>query len=199
MRKGPDGPLECLGGRGYAGLAIGWALALPIVRWVGYTGYWEGGSTRYSTRYSTLPVPPPYPSVVQCRMSRLAVVPLGHAHMTSLDSPKEILGVDNAQYPARYRSTSRTPHLTHAPRSPGPALGACCEAAGGARMPSSSAYLSISQNISVFLSISQNISVFQNISVSLSISQYLSLRSSTGARGRTALRSSCSIMRRCTQ
>ena len=38
--------------------------------------------------------------------------------MTVLDVAKEILGVDNALVPQRYRSTSRTPHLTQAPPPP---------------------------------------------------------------------------------
>ena len=30
VRKGPDGALECLGGRRYAGWGSGWALAIPM-------------------------------------------------------------------------------------------------------------------------------------------------------------------------
>ena len=67
-------------------------------------GCWEG-----STRYSTLPVPtrcttpPPHPAGPHPThgshvMAGTVRVPAGHAHMTVFGVPKEILGVDNAQY-----------------------------------------------------------------------------------------------------
>ena len=63
--------------------------------------------------------------------TRAAAGHLGHAHMTVFSWPKEILGVEYAQYPGSGHG-SRTPHLTPAPpRDPSRLPGAGCEAAAG--------------------------------------------------------------------
>ena len=75
------------------GTGTGWVLPLP-------------------TQY---PVPPAAGAVPGLPRG---TVPTGHAHMTVLDHPKEILGVNNAHYRLRTATGCRTPHLTQVPPSP---------------------------------------------------------------------------------
>ena len=94
MCGGPSRGPECLQGRGKPVSGTGWALAIPISLW---EGGWVG-----TTRYTTLPVPTRYttpgtPLPVH-PPTRAAVDHWEHAHMTVLGGPKEILGVNNAQY-----------------------------------------------------------------------------------------------------
>ena len=57
-----------------------------------------GVPTRCSTRYSTLPVPTRRPYPPFCASCTPVPSTHAHAHMAVLGAPKEILGVDNAQY-----------------------------------------------------------------------------------------------------
>ena len=91
------------------GLGIGWALAIPI------SGYWVGGEV-VPTQYSPPGTHPVYhpPSTQPAAHHRCTALPLtavpvlphGHAHMTVLRGPKEILGVNNAHV---YRSVLAMP------------------------------------------------------------------------------------------
>ena len=56
MRKGPGGSLECLGGRGTAGLGIGWALAIPILG-TGWVVPLPGTHPVYPSRYPPCTAP----------------------------------------------------------------------------------------------------------------------------------------------
>ena len=121
MCGGPWQGLECLGGRRNGVLAGGWALAIPIS---GVLGGWLG-STQYSPP-STHPAAHPWytPPHRTCTVNRLSDV---HAAVLtcSLASPKEILGVDNAQCTlgsvgARLRLCPHCGHLTPQALRPAP-------------------------------------------------------------------------------
>ena len=92
VRRGPAGALECHGGRRYrAGHGLGPGNTNGAGGWVG-------------TRYSTLPHPPsmhpprvvPLPRTRRTRTTSAGEGAAGHPEYDSLESTKEILGVDNA-------------------------------------------------------------------------------------------------------
>ena len=118
MRKGPEGTLECPGGRRNAVWAMGWALAIPILGTGRVAGLVPGIAPSQhppsrTTRVLPLPYPPPVPHHADATADALN---------SSLQSTKEILGVEYALLPARYRSGPARITLRRPRRPPGPAL-----------------------------------------------------------------------------
>ena len=85
-RRGPECPGDTVG-RAYG---TGWALAIPI------QGGWVGSTPPRHPPSHTPPRVLPLPHRAVCT-TRPVLGHLGHAHMTVLDTAKEILGVEYAQ------------------------------------------------------------------------------------------------------
>ena len=94
MRRDPAGILECLGGRRYR-----WFLGVGPWQYQCSTGWvlggWEGGST-HPVHPPTRTGPVQQPATAPAHVA--IAVDVGSMLNSSSDSPKEILGVDNALY-----------------------------------------------------------------------------------------------------
>ena len=108
--EGPGRALECLGGRRYACLATGWALAIPMCGLGSTPVYHPPGTHPVYHPSGTHPATRPVPVQAMHRTGASAVT-------RGLESPKEILGVDNAHDQA---GIAQPPG--HAAVSPDPAL-----------------------------------------------------------------------------